>query len=167
MAGSSRKSEWIVFAGVALLVVGVWTLLDRVFGWAFYPLSVALHALGNVGWPLLAVGIGVLLIMKGRAGGWSTEGKLCRSRTDRKVAGVLGGAAEYFKVDASVLRLVYAVATVLTGFWFGFLVYAIAMLVIPEEQFAAATPDMAPPAPSVPASPAPPVPTPPTTPSAV
>ncbi len=51
------------------------------------------------------------------------DGKLFRSRTDRKIGGVLGGAAVYFGVDASLLRLVYAVATVLTGFWFGFLLY--------------------------------------------
>jgi phage shock protein C len=148
-----RKSEWTLLAGVALLGVGVIFLAERVLGWLFFPLARVLNVVGNVGWPLLLVGSGVLLIMRGRTDGWSTNGKLFRSRSDRKVSGVLGGAAVYLGVDPSLLRLGYVVATVLTGFWFGFLLYVVAMAVVPEEPFAVGVQNPAPAAPPVPPSP--------------
>jgi phage shock protein PspC (stress-responsive transcriptional regulator) len=156
MSSMTRKSEWTVLLGVALLALGAWLLAERVFGWIFFPLAQVLHVLGNVGWPLVLVGLGVLLIMRGRNGGWTTTGKLFRSRTDRKIGGVLGGAAVYFGIDASLARVGYVLLTLLTGFWLGFFVYVIAMAVVPEEQFDYGVQGSAPAAPPVP--PAPPAP---------
>jgi phage shock protein C len=150
MSSTTRKSEWVVLGGVALVALGAWLLAERVLGWLFFPLARILHVLGNVGWPLVLVGLGVLLIMRGRTGGWTSTGTLFRSRTDRKVSGVLGGAAVYFGIESSLARLVYAVVTVLTGFWLGFIVYVIAMVVVPEEQFDFSANGSAPPAPPVP-----------------
>jgi phage shock protein C len=150
----TRKSQWTVLFGVALMAFGALLLAERTLGWLFFPLSRVLHVFANVGWPLVLVGLGVLLIMRGRNGGWTTNGKLFRSRTDRKIAGVLGGASIYLGIDASLARLVYAVATVLTGFWLGFFVYVIAMVVVPQEQFAVGVQGTAPAAPPVPPAPA-------------
>ena len=164
MSENKRRSEFTVLFGGALLVIGFVTLADRFVSWFFIPLSRVLDVLGNVGWPLALVGAGVLLVMRGQAGGWNTNGALVRSRTDRKIAGVLGGAAAYFKVDPSLMRVAYAIVTVLTGFWPGFLVYVVAMLVVPEEQSAYGTQGEVPSAPPVPptaataAPPAPPAP---------
>jgi phage shock protein C len=152
---TTRRSEWTVLAGVALLVVGAWMLAERVFGAFFFPFGRVLQILGNVGWPLVLVGIGVILIMQGRNGGWKVNGPLFRSRTDRKIGGVLGGAAVYFDIDPSLLRVLYLVATLLTGFWVGLIAYAVAMVIVPEQQFVATTADgVAPPAPPVPPAPA-------------
>jgi phage shock protein C len=41
--------------------------------------------------------------------------KLYRSRTDRKLAGVCGGLAQYLNVDATVVRVVFIVLAVLGG----------------------------------------------------
>jgi phage shock protein C len=156
MSATTRKSEWTVLFGVGLLVFGALLLAERIFGWLFFPLSRVLQVVGNVGWPLVLVGLGVLLIMRGRNGGWTTTGKLFRSRTDRKIGGVLGGAAVYLRIDASLARLIYVLLTVLTGFWLGFFVYVIAMAVVPEEQFdygTQGTPPAAPPVPPAPSSP--------------
>ena len=155
MSTVTRKSEWTVLFGVALMAFGALLLAERVFGWLFFPLSRVLHVLGSIGWPLVLVGLGVLLIMRGRNGGWTTTGKLFRSRTDRKIAGVLGGAAVYFGIDASLARLIYVLLTVLTGFWLGFFVYVVAMAVVPEEQFDHGVQGTAPAAPPVPPAPAP------------
>lgn len=57
--------------------------------------------------------------------------KLFRSRTDRKLAGVCGGIAEYFGVDSTIIRLVYILAAICVGF--GLLAYLICWLVIPEQ----------------------------------
>jgi phage shock protein C len=41
--------------------------------------------------------------------------RFTRSRTDRTVAGVAGGLAEYFDVDATLVRLLFVVGTLLGG----------------------------------------------------
>lgn len=57
--------------------------------------------------------------------------KLFRSKTDRKLAGVCGGIAEYFGVDPTVIRLVFILAVIGAGI--GLLAYLICWLVIPEQ----------------------------------
>jgi phage shock protein PspC (stress-responsive transcriptional regulator) len=64
------------------------------------------------------------------------EGKktkhLYRSRANRKIAGVCGGLAEYFGVDATIIRII-AVILLLPGWIPGFLPYVILWVVVPEE----------------------------------
>lgn len=57
--------------------------------------------------------------------------KLYKSATDRKLAGVCGGLAEYFNVDSTVMRLIWAALVLACGLsiW----VYIIAWLVMPEK----------------------------------
>ncbi len=57
--------------------------------------------------------------------------KLYRSRTDRKIAGVCGGIAEYLNADPTVVRL--AAVLLMFGWGSGLLAYIVCALVIPEE----------------------------------
>ena len=57
------------------------------------------------------------------------EKKLYRSRTNKKLFGVCGGLAEYFDIDATIIRLILVLAVVFAGF--GILAYLIAALVMP------------------------------------
>ena len=57
--------------------------------------------------------------------------KLYRSRTNRKFLGVCGGLAEYFDIDATVLRLIWTLAVVCAGV--GVIAYLVAALIIPEK----------------------------------
>jgi len=57
--------------------------------------------------------------------------KLYRSKKDRIIAGVCGGIAEYFKVDATLIRLIWAVSIFFGGL--GIFAYIIAWIVIPEN----------------------------------
>ena len=59
------------------------------------------------------------------------EKRLFRSCKDRILGGVAGGVAEYFDFDPSVTRLVFALIMITTGF--GFLVYLVAWLVVPQD----------------------------------
>ncbi|MCX7936425.1 MAG: PspC domain-containing protein [Chlorobi bacterium] len=56
--------------------------------------------------------------------------RLYRSRTDRKIAGVCGGIAEYFDMDPSLIRILFVVLIFFNGF--GLLAYVICWIVIPE-----------------------------------
>ncbi|HEY9481163.1 MAG TPA: PspC domain-containing protein [Candidatus Paceibacterota bacterium] len=62
--------------------------------------------------------------------------KLYRSRKDRVFGGVCGGLAEYFDVDATVIRLILVFIVICTGFAPGVLAYLIALAVVPEEKIA-------------------------------
>jgi phage shock protein PspC (stress-responsive transcriptional regulator) len=57
---------------------------------------------------------------------------LRRSRSDRMVAGVCGGIAAMFGIDAALVRIALVAATLL-GFGAGAILYLICWLVVPEE----------------------------------
>jgi phage shock protein C len=57
--------------------------------------------------------------------------RLVRSRSDRMIAGVCGGLAEYLGIDATLVRILVVVGTVL-GFGSLVLAYLVGWVVIPE-----------------------------------
>lgn len=59
--------------------------------------------------------------------------RLTRSATDKWLAGVCGGIANYFGWDPAIVRLVYLLLTVCTAFS-GLLVYIILWICMPEEK---------------------------------
>ena len=59
------------------------------------------------------------------------EKKLYRSATDKKIAGVCGGFAQYFNIDSTVVRLLLVLFCLLGGS--GVLFYIICAIIIPEE----------------------------------
>ncbi len=61
------------------------------------------------------------------------EKKLYRSNTNKMLAGVCGGFAEYFDVDPTLIRLLYVFLSLLTGCFFGLLMYVIMIAVIPQQ----------------------------------
>ncbi len=64
--------------------------------------------------------------------GTATAPRLRRSITDVRVAGVCAGIAEYFHLDPTVVRLLWAVLTVMPGaIVLGVLAYLVAWLLMP------------------------------------
>jgi phage shock protein C len=62
------------------------------------------------------------------------RGRLARSITDRKIAGVCGGLANYFNEDPTLVRLGVVILSIYPGaVVFGVLGYLIAWVVMPEE----------------------------------
>jgi phage shock protein C len=59
---------------------------------------------------------------------------LRRSRTNRQIAGVIGGLAEYFRVDPTLLRVVYVVVSILSAAFPGILVYVLLWILIPQAE---------------------------------
>ncbi|OPL08980.1 MAG: hypothetical protein AVO33_08710 [delta proteobacterium ML8_F1] len=57
------------------------------------------------------------------------EKKLYRSHEDKVIAGVCGGLAEYFEVDATLIRLVWAVTILFAGT--GVLAYILFVIIVP------------------------------------
>jgi phage shock protein PspC (stress-responsive transcriptional regulator) len=59
--------------------------------------------------------------------------RLHRSRSDRKLAGVLGGVADYLGLDPSLVRLVYLIVTILTGIVPGAFLYLAMSFIVPLQ----------------------------------
>ena len=66
-----------------------------------------------------------------RVGAVTARKRLVRPRTDRKIAGVCAGLAEYFDLDVTLVRLVWLFVALMTGV--GLLAYPIAWIVMPDE----------------------------------
>jgi len=62
--------------------------------------------------------------------------RLYRSRTDRKLAGVCGGLAQYFNTDATLIRVLFVVLALLGGP--GLVIYLLMWILVPEEPLGAA-----------------------------
>jgi phage shock protein C len=58
--------------------------------------------------------------------------RLYRSKKDRILGGVCAGLGEHLDVDPTVIRLIWAVVTVLS-FGTGIIVYILAWIIIPEQ----------------------------------
>jgi phage shock protein PspC (stress-responsive transcriptional regulator) len=72
--------------------------------------------------------------------------RLTRSTTDRKIAGVCGGLAEYFNVDATLVRVIWAILTIIPGcIVLGAVAYLVAWFIMPDSPatHAVATPSVA------------------------
>ncbi|MDK2917009.1 MAG: hypothetical protein PWR25_1566 [Euryarchaeota archaeon] len=59
--------------------------------------------------------------------------RLYRSTTDRWVAGICGGIGEYLEIDPNVIRAIWVIVTVLTGFLPGIIIYILLWLILPEQ----------------------------------
>jgi phage shock protein PspC (stress-responsive transcriptional regulator) len=67
--------------------------------------------------------------------------RLVRSRTDKRIAGVCGGLAEYFEVDPTIMRVAWVVVSIVVGaVVFGVVAYLVAWFIIPPAPAAAWSP---------------------------
>lgn len=60
------------------------------------------------------------------------EKRFARSRRDKKIAGVCGGLAQYFDIDATLVRVVFVLLALFSGG--GLLLYVILWLVMPQSE---------------------------------
>nr|WP_288870656.1 PspC domain-containing protein [uncultured Corynebacterium sp.] len=62
----------------------------------------------------------------------NTPKRLERSMTDKYIAGVCGGIAQYFGIDSTLVRVVF-ILLVLAGVMPGLLPYVVAWMIMPAE----------------------------------
>lgn len=142
------KANAGLIGGIALIVFGALLLFDNFNfpfyfnGWRFYH-----HFDFGMLFSLLFLGLGIYLLMnrdneksdlsqviseklKSPAG----EKKLTRSISDRKLAGVCGGLAEYFNIDVAFVRIGYILLAFATAFFVAIALYIVLIIAIPEEE---------------------------------
>ena len=57
--------------------------------------------------------------------------KLYRSKTNRQLAGVCGGLAQYFNLDVTLVRVLFVLLAVLGGS--GLVLYIAMWIIVPQE----------------------------------
>jgi phage shock protein C len=60
--------------------------------------------------------------------------QLARSRSNRKLAGVIGGLARYVGIDATILRVIFIILLIPTGFFPLVVIYGLLAFVLPHEE---------------------------------
>ena len=148
-APPSGKVIWgLIFIGVgSLYLLRRWDWLD------FYPFYFrwgpwwAWEVRYDLLVPILLIVAGILYILhtlrageKPGAGGspQSTGGKtmdkkLTRSTDEKMIGGVCGGLAKYFNIDPTLVRIGWAILTLITNILPGVIAYIVMLLVVPEE----------------------------------
>ncbi|HVF39744.1 MAG TPA: PspC domain-containing protein [Gemmatimonadaceae bacterium] len=64
----------------------------------------------------------------------TATGGLRRSRSDKVIAGVVGGIARHFGFDPTLARVLFVVASVVSVAFPGILVYIILWVIMPEGE---------------------------------
>ena len=60
--------------------------------------------------------------------------RLYRFKKNKVFAGICGGVGEYFNIDPALIRLIWVLVVIFTGFFPGVLAYIIAILIVPERK---------------------------------
>jgi phage shock protein C len=133
-ASQSLIKDKNLFWGSLLVIVGLFLIL-RQMG-LFYTFQFW-HVPWQSVWAIVLIALGGILLYNRSKSGHSEEDesaevkKLYRSTKQKMVAGVCGGIAEYFKLDVSIIRILWVLATFITA-GVGILVY-IGMVILFHE----------------------------------
>ncbi|MBN1464789.1 PspC domain-containing protein [candidate division KSB1 bacterium] len=139
-ASEQKKAENTgLYIGIALVVIGLTVAFNNWFHFRWWDLDwlfVRLH--WNIVWPVLLIIFGVWYIYRSSR---KDEGsaavaikRLYRSQNQRMIGGVCGGLAEYWNLDVTLVRVGYALATVLTAVWLGVIVYIVMLITVKERE---------------------------------
>lgn len=138
------RNDKTLFWGALLIIVGA-ILIFREMGFFHY-----FHIWDipwQIIWAVLLILLGVFLLYNRSKNGEQktsegsepvtdqpseTKRQVYRSRTDKMMAGVCGGLAEYFSFDATIVRLAYVLLS-LASVGLGILVYIVMVFVFPEK----------------------------------
>jgi phage shock protein C len=124
------------------IIAGVIGGLAEKFGWDPLPARLLYGLLTIASGGLLVIPYVVIwAITRTHGSGYSrSEPRLWRSRSNKMIAGVLGGLAEKFDLSASFLRVLYVTLSVFSAGFPGILIYLILWAITPEIDAAGGRP---------------------------
>lgn len=124
-----------LFWGSLLIILGLFFLLRQTglfYGFEFW------HVPWQMVWAFFLIVIGLYLLLNrkkkedGEKDTFEIKGKkLYRSKSQKMLGGVCGGIAEYFEMDVSIIRILWAIITIASA-GFGILVYILMVIIFPE-----------------------------------
>ena len=132
---SDSRAVW----GVVLVIGGIVLMVGHC-GWCFAPWGFG-FGWGILG-PVLLIAAGLALVFtldrqrgvkEGDTGGEDSPKRLHRITEGRLFLGVAGGTGDYFNIDPTVARLLWAVFIIVSG-GLGLLVYFVLYFILPEKR---------------------------------
>jgi phage shock protein PspC (stress-responsive transcriptional regulator) len=126
-----RKPSGVLLVGALLLGIGIMIVL-RLTGVLEYGFWGAWHLAWVVLWPLSLIGGGLLLLFVYWRETSQGAPALRRSAQDKMLLGVCGGLGHYFKLDANIVRFIFALVILLSR-GVGLLVYILIGLLAPSS----------------------------------
>ena len=66
--------------------------------------------------------------------------KIYLDEKNKKFLGVIAGVAQYFNIDATILRVLWILIVVFTGFLPGLIAYIVAYTIMPKPEHRPSTP---------------------------
>lgn len=151
---SPIKNDKTVFWGALLIIIGI-ALVFRQMG--FFQYFHIFDIPWQMIWAILLILLGAFLLLNrnkignGQKDMDSTKTgsdplresnekpQIYRSRENKMIAGVCGGLATYFKMDPTLVRLLYVLVS-LASVGIGVVVYIVMMIVFPEEPLRSSEP---------------------------
>ena len=127
-----------LYIGVALIVIGLSFAFNNwfdFFWWDFDWFFFNIH--WNVIWPILLIIFGAWYIFRSSQKDDESENtvkrEFYRSPDQKMIGGVCGGLAEYWNIDVTLVRIGYALATLLTAVWLGVIAYIVMLIIVKER----------------------------------
>jgi phage shock protein PspC (stress-responsive transcriptional regulator) len=134
MNQGSNKNKIALIIGGALVFLGLWQLAQHFFGNFFHALwNVIAIVIGILG-SLAVIAAGILLVVAARKDKLQLpQGKkLYRSTSNKKIAGVCGGIADYLSLDHATIRIIALFLAVIS--WYIVLpLYLILWIIVPPD----------------------------------
>jgi phage shock protein PspC (stress-responsive transcriptional regulator) len=134
MNQGSNKNKIALIVGGVLVFLGLWQLAQHFFGNFFHALwNVVAIVIGVLG-SLVVVAAGILLVIAARKDKLQLpQGKkLYRSTSNKKIAGVCGGIADYLSLDHATIRIIALFLAVVS--WYIILpLYLILWIIVPPD----------------------------------
>lgn len=141
---AKKNSEITLFFGSILILVGIGLILRQM---GFFHYFQIWNIPWQMIWAIILIAVGVYILYRrntpvpgteasekfdGGASKSYPDSQIFRSRSNKMLAGVCGGLAEHFNLDATLVRLVYVLIS-LASIGIGAAVYVVLMIVFPEK----------------------------------
>lgn len=133
-----KSAQIAIIVGAACVLFGVWRLFGVAFGYGWWhALQRMLGTVFSFLWPLALIGAGLYLVWAAKTGrlegvtniDWKRP--FGRSVTDKRIAGVCGGIAQFLGIDSTIVRVLVVILFVVSPA-FAVLAYLVAAIFIPR-----------------------------------
>jgi phage shock protein PspC (stress-responsive transcriptional regulator) len=129
-----NKNSIAIIVGALLVIIGLYQLALRFFGEMLGAIWRVVGTIIGILGPLVVIAIGILLVIAARRDVLTlpTNRKLYRSTSNKKIAGICGGMAEYFSVDPATIRI-FAIVLGVIAWYVVVPLYLLFWIIVPPD----------------------------------
>lgn len=134
MNNKADKNKIVIILGGVLVMFGLWQLAQHAFGAFFTEFWRVIGFILSLLGPLVVIVLGILLVIAARKDklNFPKDKKLYRSTSNKKIAGVCGGLAAFFRLDSSLVRILVVICALLS--WYIVIpLYLLLWLILPPD----------------------------------